>query len=81
MSQKPVSEMDLLEILVRLMDLRAWAEKRKKDPWAFRQAIILILELDTAAAKENGVKEAALEEFDRLARIYAKEFLERAGHD
>ena len=42
MSQKPVSEMDLLEILVRLMDLRAWAEKRKKDPWAFRQAIILI---------------------------------------
>ena len=63
-----ISKKDLTEVLARLRDVRAWNVKRKGDPWAFRQALILVLELDTAAALQRGVTPRDLTFFDATVR-------------
>jgi len=76
-SATTVREGDLYEVLVKFRDLRRWALKRKMDPWVFRQGLILILELDAAAAMERGRSAEAIEAFDKTAREYALEWLKR----
>ena len=61
-----VREQDLLQVLKWFRDLRIRALKKRIDPWAFRQGILLILQLDTQAALERGVTLEALQKFDRL---------------
>ena len=61
-----VREQDLLQVLKWFRDLRIRSIKKRIDPWAFRQAILLILQLDTRAALERGVTLEALQKFDRL---------------
>lgn len=70
-----VDEGQLLEVLKRLRDVRAWAVKRRLDPWAFRQAMIIVMELDTAAAIAEGRSPEQLAEFDRVAREDAREWV------
>lgn len=65
--QLPVKQEDLLTILVKLRDVRAWAVHNEADPWAFRQALITVMAIDTAAALERGVKNEDLARFDELA--------------
>jgi len=72
---KEVEERELIEVLTRLRDLRAWALKRHCDPWAFRQALLITLELDTATALEQGHTPEQLAEFDAVARKDAREWL------
>jgi len=42
---EPVNEKHLLKALKYLRDLRAWGVRRNIDPWAIRQALIMVLEL------------------------------------
>ena len=67
-----ISKKELLEALKRLRDVRAWHVKRKGDPWAFRQALVLVLELDTAAALQRGVTPRDLSFFDATVRADAQ---------
>ena len=70
-----VPERDFYLVLERLRDVRKWATERDVNPWAFRQAMITVYELDTVAAVERGVKPEKLYEFDAEARKEAKEFI------
>ena len=70
-----VSERELFLVLKWLRDVRSWAFKRRLDPWAFRQAMIIVLELDTATAIERGRTPEQLAAFDRVAREDAREWV------
>lgn len=61
-----VKEQDLLQVLKWLRDLRFQAIKKRLDPWAVRQGLLLILNIDTKAALERGISMEQLEDFDRL---------------
>lgn len=67
---------DLLRALKRLRDFRAWGVKRNVDPWAIRQALIIVMAMDTATALERGVEARALDIFDNAARKKAQAFIE-----
>jgi len=73
--ERTVSEEELVQVLRRLHGVRAWAFKRRLDPWAFRQAMITVLEIDTATAIENGRTLEQLAEFDRVSREDAREWV------
>ena len=73
----PVNEKHFYRVLVKLRDLRAWSVKRNIDPWAFRQAMITVLELDTLAALERGVTRENLDKFDVGGREEARKFVRR----
>ena len=70
-----VPEKDFYLVLERLRDVRKWAVERDIDPWAFRQAMITVLELDTVTGVERGVKPEKLDEFDAVTRREAREFV------
>jgi len=70
-----ISTRDFQRVLVKLRDLRAWSVKRNIDPWAFRQALITVLELDTAVALERGVPRENLDKFDVGGREEAQKFV------
>ena len=70
-----VKERDLLQVLKWLRDLRLRAVKKRIDPWALRQGLLLILHLDTRAALERGVPREDLRTFDRLVEANAAEIL------
>jgi len=70
-----IDKKDLLEVLGRLRDVRAWNVRRDGDPWAFRQALIIVLELDTAAAHQRGVAPRDLSRFDDQARASAHRYM------
>jgi len=73
---EPVNEKDLLHVLARLRDLRREAVVHRCDPWAFRQAMITVLAMDTECALERGVEPETLFKFDELAEEKAVEFIE-----
>ena len=74
---KLIPERDFYETLKRLRDVREWAWRTKIDPFAFRQAIITVLELDTTSAIERGVNPEKLEAFDAQAREETRAFIGR----
>jgi len=74
---KNVSEKELFEVLKRLRDVRARHVRRKGDPWAFRQALVMVVELDTAAALERGVDIRVLNSFDVTVRADARAWVRR----
>jgi hypothetical protein len=59
---------DFEDVMVKIRDLRRWATSRRLDPWAFRQALLVALEIDTQAALEHGISMDDLAKFDDLAR-------------
>lgn len=74
-----VPERELFEVLKRLRDVRAWAARRRLDPWAFRQAMLIVLELDTIVALESGRTPEELAKFDDVARADAREWVRNRG--
>ena len=71
-----VDESTFYEVLTKLRDIRKWSVINKGDPWAFRQAMITIMAIDTACALETGVEPDELVLFDMHAREKAQEFIE-----
>lgn len=71
-----VDESTFYEVLVKLRDVRKWAVINKGDPWAFRQAMITVMAIDTACALDIGIEPAELVIFDMHARDNAQEFIE-----
>ena len=74
---KLIPERDFYLALKKLRDFRAWAVKKNIDPWALRQALITVFEMDTAVATERGVDPEKLEAFDAKAREEARGFIGR----
>ena len=74
-----VNERDLIVVLKWLRDVRIRHLRRRRGPWAFRQALIMVLALDTAAALEGGVPRGDLDAFDEVARADAWEWVRRRG--
>jgi len=71
-----VNEREVVEVLRRFKNERARHLKRKGDPWAFRQALLVVVELDTAAALERGVDIRVLNSFDVTVRADARLWVE-----
>ena len=76
METTPVDERSLLHVLIRLRDVRREAVVNLADPWAFRQAMITVMAIDTACALEHGGETETLARFDEAAEEKAQEFLE-----
>jgi len=74
-----IDKKELLEVLGRLRDVRALHVRREGDPWAFRQALIIVLELDTAAAHQRGVTPRDLSRFDATVREGAQTWVRGRG--
>jgi len=74
-----VQEMDLLQVLKKFRDLRAWAVRARMDPWALRQGLLLGLHLDTVAALQRGVPRENLQAFDDLVEANAAEVQRKGG--
>jgi len=55
---------DLLAAMNRLRGFMAWAVKRHTDPWAVRQALLMVLHASTSAALECGFLQEDLDRFD-----------------
>ncbi len=71
-SQQVVNVHDFGECLVKLRDLRAWAIKHHIDPFALRQAMILILEIEANHILQLTHDPDALMAFDAVASEYSK---------
>lgn len=71
-----VPEEDLVRALMSLREFRAWGVREDIDPWAIRQALIMVLAMDTEAALERGVDPDTLFTFDEEAETKAGEFIE-----
>ena len=72
----PVDEGRFYDVLTKLRDVRKWAVINKGDPWAFRQAMITVMAIDTACALDIGIEIDGLVLFDMHARDKAQEFIE-----
>jgi hypothetical protein len=64
LAENEPSEDEVLAVLVKIRDLRLWTLQVGIDPWATRQALLIMLELDTTAALERGVEAQNLVNFD-----------------
>lgn len=64
-----VEEKDLVSVMLKVRDLRAWALRFGINPWALRQGLVMALEMDTAAAIERGIPKDDLDNFDKLTRV------------
>lgn len=73
---RPVDEEAFYDVLARLRDVRRWATTTQGDPWAFRQAMITVMSIDTTCALETGIDPRALKKFDMIAAERAREFIE-----
>jgi len=65
---KTVNKQHYKACLLKLRDLRLWAVQGDIDPWAFRQMLLIALEMDTKAALERGVKSIDLLNFDSIVK-------------
>lgn len=72
----PVDEADFYVVLEGLRNLRAEAALNDRDPWAFRQAMITVLTIDTHVALEADITPESIDVFDARARVKAREFIE-----
>jgi len=70
-----VSEKDLKACLVQLRNLRLWSVIRQVDPWAFRQMLLIALEMDTKAAIDRGISSINLQNFDAFVKKDIKSWM------
>uniref|UniRef100_A0A6M3M1W5 Uncharacterized protein n=1 Tax=viral metagenome TaxID=1070528 RepID=A0A6M3M1W5_9ZZZZ len=61
-----VRKQDLLQVLKWLRDLSLRAVKKKINPWAVRQGLILFLQSSTKTMLDHGVSLEEIQQFDRL---------------
>jgi len=73
-----VYENDVVRVLGKFRDLRKWSTENRIDPWAFRQALLMVVDMDAKAALEHGIKLGDLSEFDETVREDIKRWLEKA---
>jgi len=66
-------------LLKKIKEMRRWANKNDVDPFVFRQALIIALELDTFAALKAGVPLEQLKAFDREVSLDIKRFIVEHG--
>jgi hypothetical protein len=78
MAQRIIPERDFIEVLKGLRELRLRHLQGDRDPWAFRQALILVEELDRVGALEKSVKPQDLDSFDAKVREDAKRWAREA---
>jgi hypothetical protein len=78
MAQRIVPERDLAEVLRGLRELRLRHLQGNLDPWAFRQGLIIVEELDRVGALEKGAKPQSLDSFDAKVREDAKRWAQEA---
>jgi len=57
-------DVDISAVLMNLLILRDWCTEKKVDPWAFRHALLNMLEADTADALFSGIPRDRLKAFD-----------------
>jgi len=74
-----VPEKDFYLVLEKLREFRRWATSRNLDPYAFRKAIIVVLEIDTVCAIEKGVDPSELQKFDAYARRQVQYFVKEVA--
>lgn len=72
---KKVEPQDLDRVMKAIRELRKYALQTNVDPWTFRQALIITLEIDTDAAIRRGVKEEDLDAFDKLVKVDVKAWM------
>jgi len=70
-----VSEKDFEQCLLKLRSLRLWAVQNKIDPWAFRQMLVIALEVDTKVALDRGIKPSDLDHFDSFVKKDIKSWM------
>jgi len=63
-----VNEKDFKACLVKLRNLRLWSVQNNIDPWAFRQTLLIALEMDTKAALDRGISPINLQNFDLIVK-------------
>jgi len=68
---------DLGEILKRLVKIRAYALEKKVNPWVVREALVIVLALDTAAARDSGISYKELTEFDSQVIHFLSDYCKR----
>jgi len=78
MAQRIIPERDLAEVLNGLRELRLRHLQGNLDPFAFRQALIIVEELDRVGALEKGLKPQDLDSFDAKVREDAKRWAREA---
>lgn len=71
-----VNENDLVWSLERLRDLELTALINGINRWAFRQALIIALEIDRKTIISSGIPEEIINKFDELAREDIRETLQ-----
>ena len=64
-----VSEKDLKRCLLKIRNMRLWAAKHKVNPWAFRQALLIAVTIDTQAAYTQSIPPENLERFDKQVAL------------
>ena len=69
---------DIQMVLTWLADVRALAIINNVDPWALRQALVTVLEVDTLTLVEKGLSREGLERFDMVARREARKWIREA---
>lgn len=72
-----VSEKDLVVCMTFIKDMRAWAVANNTNPWTVRQALIISLAIDTAAARARGIPPKNLQRFDERVKADTKKWLKR----
>jgi len=77
MSQVPLR--DFMAVIIKLKDLREFCVRNNIDAWATRQALIIALEMDTAAALARGIRREDLESFDQVVKRDAREWMREHG--
>jgi hypothetical protein len=78
MSQRIIPYKDLAEVLNGLRNLRWRALQERLNPWAFRQALLIVEEIDKRGALERGVSLSDLTKFDATVREDANRWVREA---
>jgi len=60
--------------------IRAYALEKKVNPWAVREALVIALALDAAAARDSGISYKELTEFDNQVIHFLSDYCERFLH-
>jgi len=73
--EETVNAKDFEACLLKLRSLRLWAVQSNIDPWAFRQMLIIALEMDTKVALDRGIKPTNLQNFDLIVKKDIKSWM------
>ena len=67
MNESEIRAAHLKAALTQMRNVRAWSIKNDINPWAFRQALLFALEVDTHHALQK-VKKEDLDRFDKAVK-------------